>query len=70
LNSGRCTCKADTTSSPHLQSILLRLFWRWRLGSHELFAWAGLKTTIPLISASQITRRTSMSHQHLALCIF
>jgi hypothetical protein len=27
---------------PHLQSILLWLFWRW--GSHELFAWAGLES--------------------------
>jgi hypothetical protein len=30
LNSGLCTCKAATLPlDPHLQSILLWLFWRW-----------------------------------------
>jgi hypothetical protein len=39
---------------PHLQSILLRLFWRW--GSLVLFAMAGLKPVILLISASQVAK--------------
>jgi hypothetical protein len=38
------------------QSILLWLLWRW--GSHELSAQVGL-----LISASQVSRITGMSHQ-------
>jgi hypothetical protein len=45
------TCKADTLPpEPHLQSILLWLFWRWV--SHKLFALVGLKPILP-ISASQ-----------------
>jgi hypothetical protein len=39
---GLCTCKEDTfLLEPHLQSVLVWLFWRW--GSLELFAWAGLE---------------------------
>jgi hypothetical protein len=42
FNSGLYGCKAGTLLlEPHLQPILLWLFWRW--GSHELFARAGLK---------------------------
>jgi hypothetical protein len=42
LNSGLCTCKAVTLLlEPHLQSILLWLFWRW--GSLKLFASASLE---------------------------
>jgi hypothetical protein len=42
-------------------------FWRW--GSHELFAQLAL-THDPLISAFQIARITSVSHQPLAKYIF
>jgi hypothetical protein len=38
LNSGLHTCKAGALP-PHLQFILLWLFWRW--GFHKLFARAG-----------------------------
>jgi hypothetical protein len=49
LNSGLCTCKTGALPlEPHLQSILLWLFWSW--GSCDLFAQAGLK---PLSSQSQ-----------------
>jgi hypothetical protein len=42
LNSGLHACKAGTLLfEPHLQSILLWLFWRPK--SHELFSWGGLK---------------------------
>jgi hypothetical protein len=42
LNSGLHTCKAGTLLlAPHLQFIVLWLFWRW--GSCELFAQACLK---------------------------
>jgi hypothetical protein len=41
LNLGLCACKAVTlTLEPHLQSILLWLF--WRMESLELFAHTGL----------------------------
>jgi hypothetical protein len=34
LNSGLCTCKAGALPlEPHLQSILLCLFWRWGLAN-------------------------------------
>jgi hypothetical protein len=45
---------------PHLQSILPWLFWRWE--SHELFAWAGLGTTILPSSVSQVARIIGVSH--------
>jgi hypothetical protein len=42
LNSGLCTWNAgDLLLEPHLQFILLWLFWRW--WSLELFVWANLK---------------------------
>jgi hypothetical protein len=42
LNSGHHVCKAGILPlEPHLQSILLWLFWRW--GSHELFACIGFE---------------------------
>jgi hypothetical protein len=42
LNSELCICKAATLLlEPHLQHMLLWLFWRW--GSLELFALAGLE---------------------------
>jgi hypothetical protein len=43
LNSRHCDPKANALSlEPHLQSILLWLFWRWGLVNY--FAWVGLKT--------------------------
>jgi hypothetical protein len=40
---GLHTCEADSLSlEPHLQSILLWLFWRWG-GSQKIFAQAGLE---------------------------
>jgi hypothetical protein len=49
--------------APHLQSILLWLFWRW--GSHKVFSCAGLKLwSPPPISASQEAWITGMSHWH------
>jgi hypothetical protein len=42
LNSGLCTRKAGALPlEPHLQVIVLWLFWRW--GPHELFIGTGLK---------------------------
>jgi hypothetical protein len=36
LNSGLCTCKAGALPlEPHLQSILLWLFWRWGSLDHD-----------------------------------
>jgi hypothetical protein len=59
LNSGVHTCKADAVPlEPHLQSILLWLFWRWGLSKH-LLGWAG--TGIMSISASQVDGMTGMS---------
>jgi hypothetical protein len=34
LNLGLGACKADALLQPHLQSILLCLFWRWGLADH------------------------------------
>jgi hypothetical protein len=63
LNSGLCAYKVDTVMlEPHLQSILLWLFWRWK--SHRLFAQAGLS------SAFHIARITGMSHWCPASFVF
>jgi hypothetical protein len=35
---------------PYFQSILLWLFWRWEVGSHELLAQAGLELNPPNLS--------------------
>jgi hypothetical protein len=63
FESGLHTCKTGTLPlEPHLQSILLWLFWRW--GSYKLFAWTGLKWCVILpISASQVARIIVMSYQ-------
>jgi cellulose synthase/poly-beta-1,6-N-acetylglucosamine synthase-like glycosyltransferase len=50
---------------PHLQSILLWLFWRW--GSHELSAQAGLE---PWISASQAARITGVNNKSPSILFF
>jgi hypothetical protein len=42
----------------------------FEIGSHELFAWGWLRTTILLISASWVARITGVSHQHLARICF
>jgi hypothetical protein len=61
LNLGILVCKAGTLPfEPHLQSILLWLFWRW--GPPELFAWVGSEPVL-LISAFQIARITGVSHR-------
>jgi hypothetical protein len=58
LNSGLCTCKAGALLlKPHLQSILLCLFWRWGL---ENYFWT--QTTTFCISASPVAGITGVSH--------
>jgi hypothetical protein len=54
LNSGFHACKAGSpVLKPHLQSILLWLFWRWALENY----FPGLASNWdPLISASQVLR--------------
>jgi hypothetical protein len=60
LNSGLHASKGDAVPpKPHLQSILLWLFWRW--GSCP--DWPQTKTL--LISATQAPSITRMSHQYL-----
>jgi hypothetical protein len=52
LNSGLCTCKVDILPlEPHLQPILLWLFWTCGL-RNSLLGWP--LTAILLISASQV----------------
>jgi hypothetical protein len=64
LNSGLCTCKAGTSKSkglqlePHIQSILLWLFWRWDLVNY--LPRMALNCNL-LISASQVARITGVS---------
>jgi hypothetical protein len=66
LNSGLHACKAGTLPlEPHLQSILLWLFWRWGGVSQTIcpcWPW----TSIPLFSASQVARITGRSNRPLA----
>jgi hypothetical protein len=53
-------CKAGALPyEPHLQSVLLWLFWRW--GSLELFAWNGLNLDFSDLSY-QVARIAGMSH--------
>jgi hypothetical protein len=61
-------CKAEALLlEPHLQSILLWLFWRCVLGTIcPGWPW----TVILPISASQVAMITGMSHQHLAHPVF
>jgi hypothetical protein len=60
LNPGLSTYEAGTQLlKPHLQCILLWLFWRW--GSYKLFAWAGLLCDLH-ISDSRVARITGVSH--------
>jgi hypothetical protein len=55
-------CKASTLPlEPHLQSILVWLFWRWCF-VNCLLGWS--QTVILQISASQVVRITDMSHWH------
>jgi hypothetical protein len=56
-----------STTEPHLQSILLWLFWRWSSWTVCL-GWP--RTKILLISASQVARITGVSHQCLAFFFF
>jgi hypothetical protein len=49
--------------NPHLQSILLWLFWRWGFINY-LLGWP--QTVILLIAASHVARITDVSHQYLA----
>jgi hypothetical protein len=56
LNSGLCTCKADSLPiEPNLQSILLWLF--LKIGSGEQFVWAGLEP-----QSSQAAMITGVNH--------
>jgi hypothetical protein len=64
LNAGLCTCKAGTLLlEPHVQSILLWLFWRG--GLVNCFPGLALNHDLP-ISASQVARIIGVSHWHLA----
>jgi hypothetical protein len=59
------TCRPGALPlEPHLQSILLWLFWRWSLENY-LLGWP--QTMILLISASQVARIPGVSHWHLAV---
>jgi hypothetical protein len=64
-NSGiLCTCKASSLlHDPHLQSILLWLFWRWNL---ETVCLGWPQTLILPISAFQEASMTGVSHWSLA----
>jgi hypothetical protein len=58
-------CTAGTSLLvPHLQSILLWLFWRW--GCPELFARAGIKLWSSQSQDSQVSRIIGRSHQYPA----
>jgi hypothetical protein len=48
---------------PHLQSVLLWLFWEW--GSPKLFAQAGFEP-----KSSEVVRINGVSHQHPFVCLF
>jgi hypothetical protein len=63
LNLGLHVCKVGALLlEPHLQYILLWLFWGWGLVNYL----SGLALNLDPISASQVTRIIGVSHQHLA----
>jgi hypothetical protein len=65
LNAEFCACKTGTLPfEPHLQSILLWLFWRRGLMNY-FPTWP--QVSILLISASQVARIRATNHWHSAL---
>jgi hypothetical protein len=52
---------------PLHQPFFVNFFFFCKIGSHELFAWGWLQTTILLISASWVGRITGVSLQHLVI---
>jgi hypothetical protein len=51
------------STSPFLWLLLLLFF---DIGSHKLFAWGWLRTSVLLISVSKVARITGVSHRHPA----
>jgi hypothetical protein len=56
LNSGLCICKAGALLlQPYLQSIFLRLFWRWCLKNFS-------QASLPISASQQSSKITGVSH--------